>query len=127
MVLEGPLFAQYFEKVQATNFEVASDAFQTFKDLLTRHKSLVGAYLNSHYDEVRLQDPQALERRGVQYAALSSLQWLPKTRTPTVQFFPYTSDRTSLHSSLPRSCVVLDCLYSPDDLSPLNKWLREIL
>ncbi len=52
MVLEGPLFAQYFEKVQATNFEVASDAFQTFKDLLTRHKPLVGQYLNSHYDEV---------------------------------------------------------------------------
>ncbi len=60
MVLEGPLFAQYFEKVQATNFEVASDAFQTFKDLLTRHKSLVGAYLNSHYDEVSLREPQAL-------------------------------------------------------------------
>lgn len=53
MVLEGPLFGQYFEKVQATNFEVASDAFQTFKDLLTRHKPLVGAYLSSHYDEVR--------------------------------------------------------------------------
>ena len=52
MVLEGPLFGQYFEKVQATNFEVASDAFQTFKDLLTRHKPLVGTYLNSHYEEV---------------------------------------------------------------------------
>ncbi|CAL5226800.1 g9661 [Coccomyxa viridis] len=51
MVLEGPLFGQYFEKVQATNFEVASDAFQTFKDLLTRHKPLVGTYLNSHYEE----------------------------------------------------------------------------
>lgn len=54
MVLEGPLFGQYFEKVQATNFEVASDAFQTFKDLLTRHKPLVGTYLNSHYEEVIL-------------------------------------------------------------------------
>ena len=52
MVLEGPLFGQYFQKVQATNFEVASDAFQTFKDLLTRHKLLVGAYLSSHYEEV---------------------------------------------------------------------------
>ena len=53
MVLEGPLFAQYFGKVQATNFEVASDAFQTFKELLTRHKPLVGSFLSSHYDEVR--------------------------------------------------------------------------
>ena len=116
MVLDGPLFAQYFEKVQATNFEVASDAFQTFKDLLTRHKSLVGAYLNSHYDEVRLQDPYALERRGVQYAALS-LQWLPKTRTPTVQPFPYTIDRTSLHSCLPDT-VLSWIVHTPQMICP---------
>ena len=31
IVLEGPLFEQYFEKVEVTNFEVASDAFSTFK------------------------------------------------------------------------------------------------
>ena len=53
MVLEGPLFGEYFRKVEVSNFEVASDAFQTFKDLLTRHKGLVAAYLQSHYDEVR--------------------------------------------------------------------------
>ncbi|KAK9814446.1 hypothetical protein WJX72_006019 [[Myrmecia] bisecta] len=50
MVLEGPLFNQYFEKVEVSNFEVASDAFSTFKDLLTRHKPLVANYLNTHYD-----------------------------------------------------------------------------
>ena len=53
LVLEGPLFAQFFEKVEVTNFEVASDAFATFKDLLTRHKALVARFLASHYDEVR--------------------------------------------------------------------------
>jgi hypothetical protein len=52
MVLEGPLFGEYFAKVEVSNFEVASDAFQTFKDLLTRHKGLVAAYLQAHYDEV---------------------------------------------------------------------------
>lgn len=31
LVLEGPLFAHYFEKVEVSNFEVASDAFATFK------------------------------------------------------------------------------------------------
>ena len=51
-MLEGPLFAQFFEKVEVTNFEVASDAFATFKDLLTRHKALVARFLASHYDEV---------------------------------------------------------------------------
>ena len=31
LVLEGPLFQHYFEKVEVSNFEVASDAFSTFK------------------------------------------------------------------------------------------------
>lgn len=48
----GPLFREYFKKVEVSNFEVASDAFQTFKDLLTRHEPLVAGYLQSHYDEV---------------------------------------------------------------------------
>ena len=51
MVLEGTLFGEYFRKVEVSNFEVASDAFQTFKDLLTRHKALVASYLAGHYDE----------------------------------------------------------------------------
>ena len=52
MVLEGALFREYFKKVEVSNFEVASDAFQTFKDILTRHKALVATYLQSHYEEV---------------------------------------------------------------------------
>ena len=31
LVLEGPLFNQYFSLVEVSNFEVASDAFSTFK------------------------------------------------------------------------------------------------
>ena len=31
LVLEGPLFQNYFAKVEVSNFEVASDAFSTFK------------------------------------------------------------------------------------------------
>ncbi len=54
MVLEGPLFQEYFKKVEVSNFEVASDAFQTFKDLLTRHEPLVASYLQGHYQEVGL-------------------------------------------------------------------------
>ena len=34
LVLEGPLFGHYFDKVEVSNFEVASDAFSTFKVLL---------------------------------------------------------------------------------------------
>ncbi len=57
MVLEGRLFNEYFKKVEVSNFEVASDAFQTFKDLLTRHEALVAGYLQSHYNEVSCQLP----------------------------------------------------------------------
>lgn len=65
--MEGPLFTQFFEKVEVTNFEVASDAFATFKDLLTRHKALVARFLASHYDEV-----EARIVAVVQYCPLGS-------------------------------------------------------
>lgn len=38
MVLEGPLFELYFDKVEVSNFEVASDAFSTFKVSFTSLK-----------------------------------------------------------------------------------------
>jgi hypothetical protein len=37
--------------VEVANFEVASDAFSTFKDLLTRHKAAVAAFLSDNYAE----------------------------------------------------------------------------
>eukprot|EP00871_Galdieria_phlegrea_P001579 jgi/Galph1/2421/GphlegSOOS_G1117.1 len=44
-----PLFLNYIE---SNNFDVASDAFATFKDLLTRHKQVVARYLQDNYDTV---------------------------------------------------------------------------
>jgi hypothetical protein len=35
--------------VEVANFEIASDAFSSFKDLLTRHKAAVAAFLADHY------------------------------------------------------------------------------
>ncbi|ETW05200.1 hypothetical protein H310_04191 [Aphanomyces invadans] len=37
--------------VHLPNFDVGSDAFATFKDLLTRHKSLVSVFLDTHFDQ----------------------------------------------------------------------------
>ncbi|GAX75482.1 hypothetical protein CEUSTIGMA_g2925.t1 [Chlamydomonas eustigma] len=51
IMLYGPLFLHFFEKVETPNFEIASDAFSTFKDLLTRHKGVVALYLQEHYAE----------------------------------------------------------------------------
>mmetsp|Transcript_14131 Transcript_14131/g.36270 ORF Transcript_14131/g.36270 Transcript_14131/m.36270 type:complete len:357 (-) Transcript_14131:33-1103(-) len=49
-VLESPLLDRLFGYVELENFEVASDAFQTLKDLLTRHKKLVADYMLQHYE-----------------------------------------------------------------------------
>jgi len=37
--------------VEVANFEIASDAFSSFKDLLTRHKGAVAQFLADHYQE----------------------------------------------------------------------------
>ena len=52
LLLESPLFWNFFNHVDLSFFDVASDAFATFKDLLTRHKSLVSEFLLKNYDQV---------------------------------------------------------------------------
>mmetsp|Transcript_19074 Transcript_19074/g.32684 ORF Transcript_19074/g.32684 Transcript_19074/m.32684 type:complete len:370 (-) Transcript_19074:403-1512(-) len=47
--LENSMFLEFFDRVEVANFEVASDAFSTFKDLLTRHKTVVAQYLQENY------------------------------------------------------------------------------
>jgi len=49
-VLNSEMFLELFEKLHDTEFELASDAFETFKDLLTRHKRAAANYLVQHYD-----------------------------------------------------------------------------
>lgn len=43
-------FYNFFRYVEVDTFDIASDAFSTFKDLLTRHKSLSAEFLNRDYD-----------------------------------------------------------------------------
>lgn len=50
-ILESASFQLFFKYVELPNFDVASDAFATFKDLLTKHGEEVAEYLTSHYDE----------------------------------------------------------------------------
>lgn len=49
-VLFGSKFVIFFQKVEMANFEIASDAFSTFKELLTRHKSIACEYMLKNYD-----------------------------------------------------------------------------
>eukprot|EP00803_Ostreobium_quekettii_P008844 evm.model.scf_195.9 EVM.evm.TU.scf_195.9 scf_195:52259-58872(-) len=50
-VLYSEWFLQFFDEIEERKFEVSSDAFVTFRDLVTRHKDLVAGYLDERFDE----------------------------------------------------------------------------
>ncbi|CAB1327787.1 unnamed protein product, partial [Coregonus sp. 'balchen'] len=52
VVLHSEHFQDFFNYVEMETFDIASDAFATFKDLLTRHKVLVAEYLEQNYDAI---------------------------------------------------------------------------
>lgn len=49
-VLESEYMKKFFDYIELPNFDVASDASATFKELLTRHKSTVAEFLSKNYD-----------------------------------------------------------------------------
>lgn len=49
-IIEDQRFYKFFEYVEVSTFDIASDAFSTFKELLTRHKVEVSKFLESQYD-----------------------------------------------------------------------------
>ncbi|KAJ6904070.1 hypothetical protein NC651_021270 [Populus alba x Populus x berolinensis] len=59
-MLDSASFELFFKFVESPNFDVASDAFSTFKDLLTKHCTVVAEYLTAHYDECLLANLKAL-------------------------------------------------------------------
>eukprot|EP00268_Persea_americana_P061045 TRINITY_DN7668_c0_g1_i1.p1 TRINITY_DN7668_c0_g1~~TRINITY_DN7668_c0_g1_i1.p1 ORF type:complete len:209 (-),score=36.17 TRINITY_DN7668_c0_g1_i1:1174-1800(-) len=50
-ILESATFELFTKYVDLPNFDVASDAFATFKDLLTKHEMVVAEFLTSRYEE----------------------------------------------------------------------------
>ncbi|KAJ4924277.1 hypothetical protein JOQ06_000517 [Pogonophryne albipinna] len=52
IILHSSDFYKFFLYVEMSTFDIASDAFATFKDLLTRHKVLVAEYLEQNYEAV---------------------------------------------------------------------------
>ena len=47
---EDQQFYALFTYIESPYFDVASDAFASLKDLLTKHKSVVAAFLAEHHD-----------------------------------------------------------------------------
>eukprot|EP00092_Neocalanus_flemingeri_P024713 GFUD01026802.1.p1 GENE.GFUD01026802.1~~GFUD01026802.1.p1 ORF type:complete len:337 (-),score=75.32 GFUD01026802.1:148-1158(-) len=52
IVLHSDHFIDFFKYVEVSTFDIASDAFATFKELLTRHKMLAADFLEANYDLV---------------------------------------------------------------------------
>jgi len=52
LVLYSESFYKFFDYVELSTFDIASDAFSTFKDLLTKHKMLSAEFLEANYDKV---------------------------------------------------------------------------
>jgi calcium binding protein 39 len=50
-LLEHPVFYELLASTDVETFEVASDAFLTFRELLTRHESLTRDFLAAHGDQ----------------------------------------------------------------------------
>lgn len=51
-LMEDSSFYNFFQYVEVSTFDIASDAFSTFKELLTRHKDLSAEFLEKNYDNV---------------------------------------------------------------------------
>jgi len=52
VVLQSEDFFKFFQFVETSNFDVAADAFSTFRELLTKHKALCAEFLEQNYDTV---------------------------------------------------------------------------
>uniref|UniRef100_A0A1I7ZP93 Calcium-binding protein 39-like n=1 Tax=Steinernema glaseri TaxID=37863 RepID=A0A1I7ZP93_9BILA len=50
LILYSDQFFKFFEYVELSTFDIASDAFATFKDCVTKHKAACSDFLDSHYD-----------------------------------------------------------------------------
>jgi calcium binding protein 39 len=52
ILLQSESFWKFFSFVEMPNFDIASDAFSTFKELLTKHKAMCAEFLEKNYDRV---------------------------------------------------------------------------
>ncbi|KAG2216506.1 hypothetical protein INT45_013084 [Circinella minor] len=51
IILYSKKFYLFFDYVEMSTFDIASDAFASFKEILTKHKQMVAEFLDSNYDE----------------------------------------------------------------------------
>nr|ACO14798.1 Mo25 [Caligus clemensi] len=52
ILINSDHFYDFFKYVEVSTFDIASDAFATFKDMLTKHKMLAADFLETNFDKV---------------------------------------------------------------------------
>jgi len=52
LILSSPNFYTFFDRIQSTNFDVSSEAFGTFKEIILKHKNVSAEFLEKNYDQV---------------------------------------------------------------------------
>jgi calcium binding protein 39 len=76
-ILESSSFELFFQYVELPNFDIASDALNTFKDLLTKHEDAVSEFLSSHYEQFF----------GLYTRLLSSTNYVTRRQSVKVRLF----------------------------------------
>eukprot|EP01127_Copromyxa_protea_P004674 TRINITY_DN14503_c0_g1_i1.p1 TRINITY_DN14503_c0_g1~~TRINITY_DN14503_c0_g1_i1.p1 ORF type:complete len:337 (-),score=85.71 TRINITY_DN14503_c0_g1_i1:58-1068(-) len=52
VMLDTELFCPFYTLIQSENFDIATNAFNTFKELLTKHKAIVAIFLEKNYTKL---------------------------------------------------------------------------
>jgi len=52
LIMTAPNFTNFYVYIEDVNFDIASDAFSTYKELITKHKAVSAEYLEKNYDMV---------------------------------------------------------------------------
>jgi len=51
-LLAGQKYVKFYDYIEDPDFDLASDAFTTFKELLTKHKAICASFLEANYETV---------------------------------------------------------------------------
>ena len=79
IILHSEDFYRFFSYVEVSTFDIASDAFATFKDLLTKHKILCAQFLENNYDKVRKISRDIYDSDDVIYFLVVGIRALSET------------------------------------------------
>ncbi len=71
LLLKSDDILQFFDFMQSKHFEVLSDAFVTFKELL-RHDDLTAKFLEENHEEVRHSTGRSLDAKHENHPAMGS-------------------------------------------------------